>query len=224
MISVVIPTLNSQAGLPRCFEGLLDAAMSGLAREVIVADGGSTDDTLFIADAAGARIVEAPKGRSTQLIKGADIARSDWLLFLHADTALEAGWEDEAISFIGTSTPEQPRAAAFRFALDDFGPPARRQEAAVAIRCWLFGLPYGDQGLLIPARFYRKLGGYRPIAAMEDVDLIRRIGRKRLIMLQSRAISGARARPSVSRSLRNFGIAFLSALRVPTPYLARLGE
>jgi hypothetical protein len=222
MISAVIPTLNAQAGLPRCFESLFGAAMSGLVKEVIVADGGSTDDTRFLADAAGARIVEASQERGAQLAKGAEAARNDWLLFLHPETALESAWEDEALSFIEKSTPERPRAAAFRFGLDDFGPQARRLEAAVAFRSWLFGVPYGDQGLLVPTRFYRKLGGYKPLATMEDVGLIRRIGRKRLVMLQSRAIAVARSRDN--RALRNIGIPLLSALRLPTPYLVRLGE
>jgi glycosyltransferase involved in cell wall biosynthesis len=191
MISVVIPTLNSQASLSRCLESLVGAAMSGLVREVIVADGGSGDDTLGIADGAGARVVEAGKTRSERLIKGADTARGDWLLFLHPETALEPRWDEEAVNFVASSILEKPRAAVFRFALNDKSSKARRIEARVAFRSWLFGGATGEQGLLIPTRFYRKLGGYRPLDAMEDIDLIRRIGRRRLVPLHSRAINEA---------------------------------
>ncbi len=225
MISVVIPTLNAAAHLPRCFQALLPAAMSGLVREVIVSDGGSTDETLAIADAAGARVVTAPRGRGTQLAAGAEAARGDWILFLHADTVLEAAWEAEALSFMERSVLERPQAAAFRFALDDHAPEARRLELLVGLRCSLFGLPYGDQGLLMPARLYRKLGGFDPVPLMEDVQMVRKLGRRRLVMLRARAITSPerfRREGYFARSLRNLSILFLYALRVPTPVLARL--
>src|ERR1700744_3965939 len=180
MISVVIPTLNAERKLPRCFDSLIAAAVRGVVREVIVADGGSSDETLMIADAAGAHIVQAAKSRSEQMIAGVAVARSDWLLFLYPDTALEPGWENEVEAFIAQAMPERPRAAVFRFALEDFGGEARRAEAKAALRTALFALPYGDQGLLIPKRLYQKLGGYRALADMEDADLVRRIGRRRL--------------------------------------------
>ena len=100
MISVVIPTDNSQHLLPRCFDSLITAAVRGVVREVIVSDAGSSDGTLTIADAAGAHIVHSRKGRGAQMIDGVAKAKSDWLLFLHPQTALEPGWEVEAESFV----------------------------------------------------------------------------------------------------------------------------
>ncbi len=188
MISVVIPTLNAEASLARCFDSLIPAALRGLVREVIVADGGSGDDTALIAEAAGAHLVTAAKGRGAQMAAGAAAARSEWLLFLHPETALEAGWEAEAESFLERADLERPHAAAFRFALDEFGGGARRREALAALRCWLFARPGGDQGLLIPKRLYRKLGGHRA-AARAEADLVRRIGRRRLVMLQAKAVN-----------------------------------
>jgi rSAM/selenodomain-associated transferase 2 len=225
MISVVIPTLDAAAHLRRCFQALLPAALSGVIREVIVADGGSRDGTLALADAAGARVVKAPRGRGSQLRAGAEAARGDWILFLHADTVLEPAWEAEAVSFIETTVLEKPQAAAFRFALDDQTRQARRLELIVAMRCQLFALPYGDQGLLIPKRLYRKIGGYTPAPLMEDVDMARKLGRRRLVLLRSRAITSAerfRREGYFARSMRNLSILFLYALRVPTPVLARL--
>jgi glycosyltransferase involved in cell wall biosynthesis len=216
MISVVIPALNAQAVLPRCFDSLIGATVRGLVKEVIVADGGSSDDTPGIADAAGCHVVRADKDRGAQLAAGAKAARGEWLLFLHPETALEAGWENEAEAFIARATLEQPRAAAFRFALDDFAAKARRREWVAALRGHLFALPYGDQGLLIPKRLYQKLGGYRA-GTMADADLVRRIGRARLVQLRARAVNVAAA-PGRPRLLT-----LLHALRLPRAALARLG-
>lgn len=220
MISVVIPTLSAERGLPRCFDSLISAAVRGVVREVIVADSGSADQTLSIADAAGAHIVTTPsKRRSAGLIAGAAAARSDWLLFLHPETALEPGWENEVESFISQALPERARAAVFRFALEDFGGEARRAEAKAALRSWLLALPYGDQGLLIPKRLYVKLGGYRDLARMEDADLVRRIGRRRLVSLRARAVNMPRPQTS---ALRGMWLSLLYALRVPARVVARL--
>jgi glycosyltransferase involved in cell wall biosynthesis len=210
MISVVVPTHNAQANLTGCFNSLIGATMHSVVREVIVADGGSNDDTLAIADAAGAHVVRGGKTRASRLAAGAKAARSDWILFLHPETALAPGWEVEAENFMSRVTLEHQRAAAFRFGLDDFGAPSRRREAMVALRCWLFKLPYGDQGLLIPKRLYNKLGGY----------LVRRIGARRLTMLRARAVNKTRAEP---RAMRDIALTALHALRIPPGVLARLG-
>jgi glycosyltransferase involved in cell wall biosynthesis len=163
MLSVVIPTLNAEEGLPQSLNALIQATVRGLVREVVISDGGSTDHTVEICDAAGATLVTAEKGRGTQLQAGAARAKSDWLLFLHADTVLQAGWEDEVEKFLEQVSQGRFRgqevAAAFRFALDDFGPAARWLEWVVSLRCAVFRLPYGDQGLLIHKNFYKKLGG-----------------------------------------------------------------
>jgi glycosyltransferase involved in cell wall biosynthesis len=219
MISVIIPTLNAERKLPRCFDSLITAAVRGVVREVIVADGGSTDETRILADAAGAHIEHAAKSRSARLTAGAAAARSDWLLFLYPETALEPGWENEVESFIAQAMPERPRAAVFRFALEDFGGEARRAEAKAHLRGWMLALPYGDQGLLIPKRLYTKLGGYRALSHMEDADLVRRIGRRRLVHLRARAVNLPRPHQS---ALRGVWLSLLHALRVPTRVVARL--
>jgi glycosyltransferase involved in cell wall biosynthesis len=218
MVSVIIPTSNAGQFLPRCFDSLIAPAVRGIVREVIVADGGSSDTTLAIADAAGARVIQAGKRRADQLAAGAAAARCDWLLFLHPETALEQGWEAEVESFLAQQTLERPRAAVFRFALEDFGGEARRAEAKAALRSALLALPYGDQGLLMPKRLYRQVGGYRPLARMEDADIVRRIGRRRLVRLRSRAINGVR---KPKGALRGLTLSVLHALRVPSEVLAR---
>ncbi len=219
MISVVVPTANSERLLPRCFDSLIAGAVGGVVREVIVTDAGSSDGTLAIADAAGAHVVHSRKNRGAQMADGAATAKGDWLLFLHPETALEPGWETEAESFISQAEMERPRAAVFRFALEDFGGEARRAEAKAALRTALFALPYGDQGLLIPKRLYKKLGGYRALADLEDADLVRRIGRRRLVSLRARAVNVARPHKS---ALRGLALTVLHTLRVPSRLLANL--
>jgi hypothetical protein len=83
----------------------------------------------------------------------------------------------------------------------------------------MLALPYGDQGLLIPKRFYSRLGGYRQLARMEDADLVRRIGRRRLVRLRSRAINQAKPQTGTWRGL---WLSLLHALRVPSRVVARL--
>ena len=151
MLSIVIPTLDDEPELAVTLAALVPAAAAGVVGQVVVADGGSRDGTAALADAFGCDIVTAPPGRGGQLVAGAAAARHDWLLFLHADTVLEEGWHHEAAAFSEQAgrleTPN--RAAAFRFALDDQGLRPRLLESLVALRCALFALPYGDQGLLI---------------------------------------------------------------------------
>ncbi|MBI1238939.1 MAG: glycosyltransferase [Alphaproteobacteria bacterium] len=224
MLSIVIPTLNAERHLPRTLSALVNGAVRGLVREVIVTDGGSTDMTEAIADAAGAEFIRAPRGRGSQLAEGARHAKGPWLLFLHADTVLEGGWEEEVERFMERAG-QGDVAAAFRFALDDLSPAARRLEMMVAWRCWLLALPYGDQGLLMSKRFYERLGGYAEIPLMEDVDIVRRIGRGRMHRLRARALTSAeryRGEGYLLRPLRNLSILTLYALNVPPRVLARL--
>jgi rSAM/selenodomain-associated transferase 2 len=227
MISVVIPTLNAEPHLAATLTALVPAAMDGLIREVVIADGGSTDATCRIADEAGARIVRAEPGRGQQLAAGAREAKGRWLLFLHADTALAPGWEEEAFHHIqGIERTDKPdRAAAFRFRLDDDGLMAGVLQAIVALRCRLLRMPYGDQGLLISRKLYNEVGGFKPIALMEDVDLVRRIGRRRLALLRAHAVTSARRYLEggyLRRMLRNLTCLSLFYLRVPPRVLARI--
>ena len=227
MISVIIPTLNAEASLAQTLATLVPAAADGLIREAIVADGGSTDGTAAIAEAAGANIVMASGGRGGQLAAGAMRARFPWLLFLHADTVLAPGWERETTRFMQRidEGSEPPAAAAFRFAFDDHGWRPRLWERGVALRCAALRLPYGDQGLLIPRRLYDEVGGYRAMPLMEDLDIVRRLGRRRLVMLDSRAVTSAerfRREGYARQSARNLLCLALYSLRVPTRVISRI--
>jgi hypothetical protein len=148
------------------------------------------------------------------------------MLFLHADTVLADGWEREVAKFIERvdSGKRPPAAAAFRFALDDEGLSPRLTEFGVAARCTLLKLPYGDQGLLIPRRLYSDVGGFRPLPLMEDVDLVRRLGSRRLVMLRTPAVTSAiRYRRGYARRIaRNLSCLTLFYLRAPMSLIERL--
>ena len=139
-------------------------------------------EQLAVAERHGVRAISAPQGRGRQLAAGADAAietGAEWLFFLHADSIPERGWREILAAFMA-EPGNRDRAGYGRLALDDPSPAARRLEAMVAWRCRRFGLPYGDQGLLIHRNLYRSAGGFPPIELMEDVALVRRIGRSRL--------------------------------------------
>ena len=221
-VCVVMPAWNAAPGISSAL-----AEVIGTVFAVVVVDGGSTDSTVSIAEALGARVVEAPRGRGSQLARGAEaamrIAEGPWLLFLHADTVLQPGWR-EAVTRHTASPAGERKAAAFRLALGDPSPAARRLERLVAWRCRTLALPYGDQGLLIHRDLYQKVGGFRPIPLMEDVDIVRRLGRRRLVMLDASAkTSEERYRRDGywQRSTRNLTLLSLYFLGVSPERLAR---
>jgi rSAM/selenodomain-associated transferase 2 len=227
MISVIIPTLNAEAGLAQTLGALVPAALDGLVKEVIVVDGGSGDHTAQISDEAGATFITRCGGRGPQLAAGAAHARFPWLLFLHADTVLDPSWEREATTFMEAvdTGKRPPAAAAFRFALDDDGLRPRLLERLVALRCALLRLPYGDQGLLMPKALYAEVGGYPPSPLMEDVGLILRLGRRRVSLLRTRAVTSAvryHRDGYARRSLRNLTCLTLFFLRAPHSIIARV--
>lgn len=218
-ISVVIPTLNAAAHLAAALDPI-----RGNVEEIIIADGGSTDDTCHIAAAADGRVVRSEKGRGQQMRAGAAAASGDWLLFVHADTVLPAGWQED-VSAHAADPVNANRAAVFSFALDDTSVQARRMERLVAWRTRRLGLPYGDQGLLVSRDFYDRLGGFRAIPLMEDVDIVRRIGRRNLTVLDARAVTSAeryRRGGWWGRPVRNIFCLMLYFLRVPPRILVRL--
>lgn len=222
-LGIVIPTLNATPHLALCLEALREAGGSS-SPDVVVVDGGSSDGTPGLARDRGARVLRAPRGRGIQLAEGARAASGEWLLFLHADTVLASGWSAQALGF-ARDPANAGRAAYFRFALDDRRPAARRLEAMVDWRCRRLGLPFGDQGLLIARSFYERLGGFRPLALMEDVDLVRRIGRARLAGLPVAArTSAARFRREgyVLRPLRNLTCLTGYYLGLPPSLIRRL--
>ena len=215
-LSVIIPTLNAERTLVAAIAAL------GPVAEIVVADCGSTDTTRAIAVASGARVIQAPRGRGPQIAAGIAAASHPWLLILHADTRLQPGWRPAAEAHMAAGPG---KAAYFRFALDSDDPRARRLERLVAWRCRVLALPYGDQGLLIHRDLLAQTGGMRPLPLMEDVDLIRRLGRRRLASLAADALTSAdkwRRDGWNIRSVRNLFCLTLWFAGVPPRWILRL--
>ena len=215
-VTVVIPVLNASPTLAGT------VAAVGPVRGLVVVDGGSRDDTPALSQLLCARVLTAPSGRGPQIAAGVAAAGPGWMLILHADTRLAAGWRDAARAHMAEG-PD--RAACFRFALDGDEPAARRLERMVAWRCRVLALPYGDQGLLIHTDLLRAVGGVRPLPLMEDVDLVRRLGRHRLAFLTPSAITSAekwRRDGWWRRSARNLFCLSLWFLGVPPRLIAKV--
>ena len=223
MLSVIIPVLNPGPRLALVFESL-QKELGELLSEVIVVNAGMDDAAERACVDASATIIQSEKGRGRQLAVGGDEAKGPWLLFLHADSVLTSGCGSQAAVFM-VDPANDGRAACFNLAYDDDTPGIRRVARLASWRSQTFGLPYGDQGLLITKKHYTQIGGYADMALMEDVDLVRRIGRRNLVHLDSALETSAekyRRGGTLLRPLRNLFCLFLYFCRVPIRYIARL--
>ena len=172
MLSVIIPTHDSESPLVQTLAALVPGATAGLIREVVVADGGSRDETEQVADIAGCLFLASEQSLGARLKAAATRARSDWLMFLTPGIVPGPAWiEDIAVFGRGHG-----QAAVFSLPSAGFVTWMRRTLA----------IPPGDeQGLVIRKAFYAELGGHRADAADPARDLLRRIGRSRLTVLRT---------------------------------------
>lgn len=198
-ITVVIPALNEAPGI---------ASMVSSTRQrlpgarVIVVDGGSADGTAALAEACGAEVLHAPKGRGRQCRAGAHAATTPWLLFLHADTYLPDSAASVLQQFVDS---EPPRIATFRLRFDRAGRFLR-----LCAWCTRFDsvlTRFGDQGILVHRSLYDELGGFPPWPLFEDVEFLRRARRLgRIASLPAAVTTSARrfdAEGTVRRQWRN---------------------
>jgi rSAM/selenodomain-associated transferase 2 len=180
-LSIIIPTLNEGPAISRT----LGAIGRNPAIEVIVTDGGSSDDTCAQAKAWGAGIVHAPPGRARQMNRGAAEARGDFLLFLHADTILPP---DFAAQIRNSLARPGVSAGAFRLKIEPELKGLHLIERLANFRSRVWQLPYGDQGLFLSAKLFRETGGFPEMPFMEDVAFIRKLRRSGKIALTPAAV------------------------------------
>lgn len=184
MLTVIIPTRDSERALVQTLAPLVAGATAGLVAEVIVADAGSADATAQVADLAGCRYLVEKAAAGARLKSAAAAARTPWLLFLRPGTVPEPGWVEAVEQFIGGGIAE--RAAVFRRRTDEFSAPGI-VAAFRAFRGALFGSPPGpDQGLLIARGFYQRLGGHAASDGAESA-LLKTLGRRRVALLSAAA-------------------------------------
>lgn len=184
-ISVIIPALNERVNIEAAIRGAEDRET-----EIIVVDGGSTDDTVVRARDAGARVEESPRGRALQQNRGAAVARGKVLLFLHADTHLPDGYPAHVFE---TLMDPGTAAGAFRFKTDLNKPFMKVIEFMTNMRSRYFKLPYGDQGLFMRRSIFESVGRFPEVSVAEDLLLVRRLSKRGIIRISpAEVITSAR--------------------------------
>jgi glycosyltransferase involved in cell wall biosynthesis len=183
MLSVVIPTHESERALVRTLACLVPGATEGLVREVILADAGSSDETAAVGDVAGCRFMPVPGPLGARLSAAAASARASWLMFLRPGTVLDSGWLRATDDFLAGQAEEGMRAATFRPASSGRQP--MLQEALSLALAALFRPFDPDRGLIVHKRLYARLGGHRADAGDAEADLLRRIGAARVTVLRA---------------------------------------
>jgi rSAM/selenodomain-associated transferase 2 len=219
-LAIVVPTLNEEGTLRRN----LPAALAH-ADEVVVSDGGSTDGTVEVAQALGARTVSGPPCRGAQLNRGAAATDADVLLFLHADTLLPESAGRAVREAVAAGAP----GGAFLLRFDRDGFVYRLGSRVVNLRTRRAFLPFGDQAQFVTPLAFRELGGFREWPLLEDLDFARRMrqrwGRRRLAVIAEPVVTSARrfAAQGPARTVaRNWLIWLLFAAGVSPHRLARL--
>ncbi|GMR05135.1 MAG: TIGR04283 family arsenosugar biosynthesis glycosyltransferase [Thermodesulfobacteriota bacterium] len=165
-VTVIIPALNEA----RVIDGAIKCA--GPGAEVIVADGGSTDGTRAAARGSGARVIHTGPGRGLQMDSGAREATGDVLLFLHADTVLPQGWKDTVQKAL---EDELAVGGAFRLSIDSPARWLRVVEFVAGFRARFLKHIYGDQAIFVRRDVFFRVGGFRNLPLMEDVDCVKRL-------------------------------------------------
>ena len=166
-ISIVIPTLNEASLITDTLQRLLNIPDV----EIIVADGGSADQTVELAQAAGAHVVQCHPGRGKQMNAGASLASGEVLLFLHADTQLPKDFCEHIWRVMRANNS----AGAFRLQIGAKGWMLRLVEFAANLRSRWFRMPYGDQAIFVRASVFYEIDGFRNWPLMEDFDFGQRL-------------------------------------------------
>lgn len=186
LVSVIVPTLNEEAQIVKTLQALQQ--LSG-DKEIIVADGGSTDRTKELAFAQNVRVIDCVRGRGQQMHAGAVQATGDVLWFVHADTIPPA----HALQEIAESLAS-PSVAGGNFGLlFDGTSRSARQLTAIYPYLRFLGLCYGDSGIFVRRRDYFAIGGFAPVALFEDLDLLKRLRKAgRFVHLRCRIVTSSR--------------------------------
>jgi len=205
LVSIVVPVLDDlDAARALLFQLDPDARV-----ETVLVDGGY--------DAGLESLVE---GRPRQMNAGAACTSGTWLLFLHTDSRLPTDWLVQIAAL-----PPDVGGGWFRFGLDDPAWQARIIERGVAWRVRMLRLPYGDQGIVVRRDTFGRLGGFRDMPLMEDVDFVRRLTRSaRIVELQATLLTSSRRWRRdgwLARSARNVALVSLYFAGIPPARLAR---
>ena len=182
-VTLVIPTYNAQKTINTTLNNV-----SKKFQNIIIVDGCSKDLTKNICKKYNTQFFTSKTNRGMQLKLGGEKANTNWIFFLHADSILQNDAIDEIAQFISIDTNHY-RAAAFKLKFNQKRIYASFLSKIVLFRSKYFKLPYGDQGLIISKTFYNKIGGFKPLPIMEDVEIVKNIGFKNIRILDSYIIT-----------------------------------
>ncbi|MDZ8225231.1 TIGR04283 family arsenosugar biosynthesis glycosyltransferase [Nostoc sp. ChiVER01] len=185
-ISIIIPAINEAGNIKKA----IATTQANLNIEVIVVDGGSSDDTVAIAQSLGVKIISSSPGRAVQMNRGAVAASGEILLFLHADTCLPTGFDDMVRTAL-----QQPEtvAGAFKLRIDASLLSLRWVELGVNLRSHFYQMPYGDQAIFLTKAVFQQIGGFPELPIMEDFELMRRLKRiGRIVIIPTPVVTSAR--------------------------------
>lgn len=169
-ISIIIPTLNEEKALPATLAALQSVREKGV--EIIVVDGGSEDNTILCTEGYVDQLFISSAGRAVQLNHGADVARGNWLLFLHADTILPRDGIQQLLKEISRQSVAWGR---FDIKLDGLGFVFRIIERMMNWRSCLTGIVTGDHAMFVASALFKKVGAYPKIELMEDVAISKKL-------------------------------------------------
>jgi len=222
MISVIIPVLNEAEGINGLITHLRGQEAGGSV-EIVVVDGDPAGSTLQALSGAGVVTVKSGPGRALQMNRGAARAAGDILLFLHADTILP----QNAFTHIQEAFQDAEYVAGcFDLGIRSARWIFRITERYVALRTRMTRIPFGDQAVFVRRDYFDRIGGYREIPIMEDVELMRRIrGRGDVICIIPQNVSTSARRWEregvLFTTCRNWMLQLLYFLGVPPERLAR---
>ncbi len=221
-ISIIVPVYHEEALINDAINRLL-CAETEEAVEIIVVDGGEEAATLKAMTVKGVKGLASRKGRGTQMNKGAAAASGNILLFLHIDTKLPSGGLRRISSVMKN---DNYAGGAFDLEIADRGYALRIIEKAASIRSRITRIPYGDQAIFLRRDYFLRMGGYRDLPVMEDMDLMRRIKRNggKICLLDERVKTSSRRwrrEGIIACTLRNWTMVLLHLLGVRPERLAR---
>jgi rSAM/selenodomain-associated transferase 2 len=171
-LSVIIPALNEADHIVPALQALTPLRARGT--ELIVVDGGSTDDTVARATTLATFVIASPRGRAIQMNAGAAIASADVLLFLHADTRLPPDADRLVLDGLARSRRAWGR---FDVTIEGRHPLLPLVAASMNLRSRLTGITTGDQAMFMRREAFTAAGGFPEIALMEDITFARSLKR-----------------------------------------------
>lgn len=207
-VTVIVPTYNEEDLIESLIMELKEQPPETV--EIIVADGGSTDGTLEILDDLNVTVINGPKSRGAQMDLAARMATTDVLLFLHADVRLPEGWLNKVFEVL---TDSDIMVGAFSIEIDEKGWKYRVLEKLANLRARLLKIIYGDEAIFVRAADFKKVGGFKGMALMEDLSLVRRLRELgKVVVLKDKVLVSPRRWQKngvVKNTMKNFFIVTL---------------